>query len=1327
MQYEIGLSIIQGRDWIEIELDHSYVCLTDTQATRVLSLLQSTAIALTREPFVHGATSSIATLNLVSKEDMEDIWTWNTSVPEPVRECVHALIEETALRQPEAPAICAWDGDWTYGELNSLSSRLAHRLIKIGVGADTIIPFCFEKSKWVPVAVLAVLKAGGACLTLDTSQPEERLRSMVHQVSPVLILCSPNKQKLASNLTPLTPVIVVDENSTTSLVLPEPTQALPKVDPSNMLYINFTSGSTGLPKGVVITHSNYSSAIKYQQTAHGFKSTSRVYDFASYAFDVSWSNILHTLTCGGCLCIPSDEDRKNDLVGSIARLKVTHADLTPSVARILPTATIHRLQTMVLGGEKLTAKDAKRWSVLVDVKNPYGPSECTPTATITNVRPDDAFDGSIGKGIGLNTWVVDANTENSLVPIGCVGELLLEGPLVGNGYLMDTEKTAAAFIQDPPWLLMGNANQPGRSGRLYKTGDLVRYAPDGNLIFVGRKDAQVKINGQRVELGDIESHVQLSLMEVVSGVHVVADVLSPLSPLRNANPRLAVFLSQRSPVSPEQSGHFSFSPRTPISSDAGRLFGLSPLGPASSSQTSFSSYSPRSPISPNSKLRAFTARATLGLEERLAAKLPAHMIPSSYVVLPRFPVTATGKTDRRRLHEIRKTVPWQHLSGGTSSQQDRRAPTTPLEKQLQGLWASVLGMEAGRIAAGDSFMHLGGDSIAAMKLVGAARDQGQSLSVAVILKQPKLSDMALHLQPLENQGTAPLPIYEPFSLLPSDWSKDKIFRRLNELSISKEDIADVLPITDQQARCIALTHTAARGMLLYHTIDGNGTPDIPRMRTACAELLARFDLLRTIFVAHKNAFLQVVLKKMELGIPVFTTEDASLAEYTERLRQQDMKSKLPFGAYLTSFAIIHQTREQSYRVVARMSHAQHDGMSLIHMWNAFEEVYNGKPDAPSTHGIPLRIEEALQPSTSTANFSNYMFALSCADTQSAMQYWRNLLIGSSITTLKPRVTHDVSYGDGPFVVKEIPRTALLSSDFTYSTVLKAAWAYVLARNCASDDIVFSSLTHGRSLPGTQDVFGDCVNVIPTRVKFVRGWRARDLVDAVNAQQIASLQFEHLGSRQIARECANWPKWSYAGSVVYHHNFDNGEYDIHERGTHVGDLDLSHGDVDHVDVHVTSQATEDHMRLELSFAANVISDPGAHQLATELCETITLFYKSMDMILRSPQELCDVPALFPQLRSDGLETAKIWPTGEQLARAERCPEPAKIALETAWSDVLNRAFTPENRESDSFFDLGGDLVCASLLSAHIERQGYNLSVEDILENPTFVLQLVLLCK
>jgi non-ribosomal peptide synthetase component F len=332
---------------------------------------------------------------------------------------------------------------------------------------------------WTPVAMLAVMKAGGSSVAMDSTLPEERLRTIVRQVDPTLIVSSAANRALASRLSPGT-VVVADsvhlECLKEALEIP-----FTNVKPSDKLYVVFTSGSTGTPKGAIITHRNFSSAIKHQRGVFGIRATSRVFDFASYAFDDTWFNVLCTLSCGACLCVASEAEKRDDITTCIYSMDVTWAVLTPSTSRLLEPEKIPSLETLVLTGEAMTRKDLRTWASGVDIRNMYGPAECTPAASGTRLHQQNSSPDNIGRGLGLVAWICDANGSDALIPYGCVGELWLEGPLVGEGYLSNPEKTAAAFVEDPPWLLRGGPGVSGRRGRLYKTGELVRYNPDGTL------------------------------------------------------------------------------------------------------------------------------------------------------------------------------------------------------------------------------------------------------------------------------------------------------------------------------------------------------------------------------------------------------------------------------------------------------------------------------------------------------------------------------------------------------------------------------------------------------------------------------------------------------------------------------------------------------------------------------------------------------------------------------------------------------------------------------------------------------------------------------
>lgn len=450
---------------------------------------------------VSNAADSISAIPIATPDELEHIWNWNSAVPTPVERCVHHIIQECAASQPAAPAICAWDGELSYDQLHRLAMGLSVQLSRLGVCRGQVVPLCFEKSMWAVVAMLGVLQTGAAFVLFDPSLPEGRLLALAKQVKANVIVSGDLERQLSSRLAPQ---VMVLGSSVSQSLYNQPASPAISSSPSDVMYIAFTSGSTGVPKGAVITHRNLASALHYQQDSLHRTSHSRTYDFCSYTFDASICNVFSTLAAGGCVCIPSEQQRQNSLVESIASLKANSIDLTPSVARILSPEQVPGIETIIFGGEKLYPKDVARWWGKVNIVNLYGPCECTPNSTI-NGSPasiDDAM--HLGKGLGLLTWIVDADNHDILLPLGCIGELLLEGPLVGQGYLDDPAKTAAAFIENPRWLLEGSPRHLGRPGRLYKTGDLVRLDNDGCLTFIGRKDSQVKVRGQRVELGEVE-------------------------------------------------------------------------------------------------------------------------------------------------------------------------------------------------------------------------------------------------------------------------------------------------------------------------------------------------------------------------------------------------------------------------------------------------------------------------------------------------------------------------------------------------------------------------------------------------------------------------------------------------------------------------------------------------------------------------------------------------------------------------------------------------------------------------------------------------------
>lgn len=457
----------------------------------------------------------VGELDALDRTDKDIMRSWNPSDPFAVEQrfCMHHLVEAKAREIPNAEAVCAWDGTLTYAELNALSDTAACHLRNVGVRAGVNVPFAYEKSMWAVVATLAILKSGGAFVPLNPQDPPTRLAEILKSVKASVVATSSTVLPVFVGLVSHVVVISAESihvNSASALSInghgtnKDFGSVEASATPDDCILVLFTSGSTGKPKGMVHTHAS----ICTHALSHGeamLYHKARVLQFAAHTFDVAIMDFFTTLLFGGCICIPSEEDRRSNIVEVINTMQVDYAILTPSFAGLIDPSEVPTLKTLAVGGEALPQDRTERWADRVRLIQIYGPAEvgiCLLKYMERSTRPEN-----VGYPL-LNSscWLVDPDNSDCLVPIGAVGELLVAGPSVAQGYVDHELKTKATFIDAPIW-----ATPLGVNYRcFYKTGDLLKYnlrSFDGSYDFIGRKDAQLKLRGQRIEPGEIEYHV----------------------------------------------------------------------------------------------------------------------------------------------------------------------------------------------------------------------------------------------------------------------------------------------------------------------------------------------------------------------------------------------------------------------------------------------------------------------------------------------------------------------------------------------------------------------------------------------------------------------------------------------------------------------------------------------------------------------------------------------------------------------------------------------------------------------------------------------------
>ncbi|MDF5727328.1 MAG: amino acid adenylation domain-containing protein [Rhizonema sp. PD38] len=617
--------------------------------------------------------------------------------------CIYELFEAQVERNSNAVAVVFEQECLTYRQLNSRANLLAHYLQALGVGPEVLVGIFMERSLEMLVGLLGILKAGGAYVPLDPAYPTERLAFMLEDTQISVLL---TQARLVESLPKHQAQVVCPDTQWEEIAQQSKENPISAAKPDNLAYVIYTSGSTGKPKGVAMSHRPLSNLIIWQLESSRLPKGAKTLQFAPVSFDVSFQEIFSTWCSGGTLVLIREQVRVDafELLRFLTEQEINRfflpfvalqqlASVADAQGAVIPT-----LREIITAGEQLQiTRPITNWLTKLKnctLHNHYGPSEShvVTAFTLTGSPSDWPALPPIGQPI-TNTQIYLLDSQMQQVSEGVPGELYIGGIALARGYLNRPDLTTERFIPDP--------NSSSLQARLYKTGDLARYLPDGNIEFLGRSDDQVKIRGFRIELGEIE--VVIAAYPAVRQTVVLAREDVP------GDKRLVAYIV---PSSQESSPH----------------------------EQSVEALVQAEQVSQQQNL---SSQLVPPLRSYLKARLPEYMVPSAFVVLEAFPVTPSGKVDRRALPDPQRSRP--------ELETVLVMPQSDAEQLIAKVWLELLQLEG--VGIHDNFFDLGGNSLllnqSANKL---AEIFGVKLSIVELFQYPTISTLAQRLSQTERKS-----------------------------------------------------------------------------------------------------------------------------------------------------------------------------------------------------------------------------------------------------------------------------------------------------------------------------------------------------------------------------------------------------------------------------------------------------------------------------------------------------------------------------------------------------------------------------------------------
>ncbi|MFD6860589.1 amino acid adenylation domain-containing protein, partial [Rhodococcus sp. NPDC060090] len=961
------------------------------------------------------------------------------------------LFDEQVERDGDAVALVYEGAQWTYAEFDTAVNRLARHLIGLGVGPENRVALAVRRSPELLIGMYAIAKAGAAYVPVDPDQPSERNEYILGTAAPAAVITTtadrieyPGVAEVVLDdldLSNLSDAPITDRDRTAPLRA------------HNTAYVIFTSGSTGRPKGVAVPHAAIVNQLEWKRAAFDLGPDDAVLLKTIATFDLSVWEFWSALTSGARLVVATADGHRDPdhLLTLLREQHVTTLHTVPSMLSMLMTVAngeVSQLLRRVLAiGEALPAPVAQQFraSNSAALFNLYGPTEAAVSVTVHEVGDDDTAAVPIGVP-EWNTAVYVLDGRLRPVPPGVAGELYLAGAQLARGYHDRADLTADRFVADPF----------GR-GRMYRTGDIVRWNREGHLEYLERADFQVKVRGYRIELGEIEA--------VLRERDTVRDVAVLVRSDAHVGDRLVAYV-------------------VPSGED----------------------------------VDIDTLRVQLG------ERLPSYMVPSAFVVLDALPLNTNGKLDRAALPEP-------ELDAGTF-----RAPTTPVEEIVAATVAELLGIE--RVGLDDDFFELGGNSLLATQLsarLGAALDT--RVAVRTVFEASTIVALAAHIQPSVGRGAR--------AALVAGLRPDRI-----PLSLAQQrmwTLNQVDPDSGVYNIPVAVRLT--------------GALDTDALRAAVADVVARHEVLRTVYPDTEDGPIQVVLPVAEATSDLEAIE-VSAADLVGRLTEVlgtgfDVTAQIPpvrvalFRVADTTEHVLADTTEHVLAVVAH--HISADGYSMRPLIRDVMVAYLARVEGTTPDWAPLDVQYADY----TLWQSSVLGDAADPDSELARQlaYWTDELAGVpemlALPTDRPRPARQstngesVVFGLGESLAQRVEKTAR-DQGVTVFMVMHAAFAVLLSRLSGSEDITVGTPTAGRGEEALDDLVGMFVNTLVLRTRVAGGSTFSDLLGQAKEKDLAAfgnadVPFERLvDSLGVRRTSAHTPLFQV---MLTFQNIDTGTLEL----------------------------------------------------------------------------------------------------------------------------------------------------------------------------------------